>query len=99
MRNQVSFFRIAVRDCFGWQTLPAPLVNEGRFSCPYIPTGIYTEARSLSNLQFQTQEDGVKAAPLPEDIRRLGAEGVNQTRRDAKLKSYRLLKELMGFHY
>lgn len=35
----------------------ATLVNEGRFSYPYIPTGIYAEIRSLSNLRFQTQEE------------------------------------------
>lgn len=35
----------------------ASLVNEGRFSYPYIPTGIYAEIRSLSNLRFQTQEE------------------------------------------
>lgn len=33
------------------------LVNEGRFSYPYIPTGIYAEIRNLSNLRFQTQEE------------------------------------------
>lgn len=32
------------------------LVNEGRFSYPYIQTGIYAEIRSLSNLYFQMQE-------------------------------------------
>ena len=35
----------------------AALVNEGRFSYPYIPAGIYAEIRSLSNLRFQTQEE------------------------------------------
>ncbi len=35
----------------------ATLVNEGRFSYPYIPTGIYAEIRSLSNLRLQTQEE------------------------------------------
>ena len=97
----------------------AALVNEGRFSYPYIPTGIYAEVRSLSNLRFQTQEEitriknriarwfaiyfpeykdvygdlkavsgrmVLKVAPLPEDIRKLGAEGVNQIWRDAKLR-------------
>ena len=96
----------------------AALVNEGRFSYPYIPAGIYAEIRSLSNLRFQTQEEltriknriarwfaiyfpeykdvygdlkavsgrmVLKAAPLPEDIRKLGVEGVNQIWRDAKL--------------
>ena len=97
----------------------AALVNEGRFSYPYIPTGIYAEIRGLSNLRFQTQEEltriknriarwfaiyfpeykGVygdlkavsgrmvlKVAPLPDDIRELGAEGVNRIWRDAKLR-------------
>ena len=97
----------------------AALVNEGRFSYPYIPTGIYAEMRSLSNLRFQTQEEVtriknriarwfaiyfpeykdvyrdlkavsgrmiLKAAPLPEDIGKLGVEGVNQIWRDAKLR-------------
>ena len=35
----------------------AGLVNEGRFSYPYIPTGIYAEIRNLSNLRIQTQEE------------------------------------------
>lgn len=35
----------------------ASLVNEGRFFYPYIPTGIYAEIRSLSNLRFQAQEE------------------------------------------
>ncbi|EOS45364.1 hypothetical protein C810_02638 [Lachnospiraceae bacterium A2] len=97
----------------------AALVNEGRFSYPYIPTGIHAEIRSLSNLRFQTQEEltrirnrlarwfaiyfpeykGVygdlkavsgrmvlKEAPLPEDIRKLGVEGVDRIWRDAKLR-------------
>ena len=97
----------------------AGLVNEGRFSYPYIPTGIYAEIRSLSNLRFQAQEELTRAknriarwfsiyfpeykdvyrdlkavsgrmvlqvAPLPEDIRKLGVEGVNRIWRDAKLR-------------
>ena len=97
----------------------AALVNEGRFSYPYIPTGVYAEIRSLSNLRFQTQEEltriknriarwfaiyfpeykdvyrdlmavsgrmVLKEAPLPEDIRKLGAEGVNRIWREAKLR-------------
>ena len=97
----------------------AALVNEGRFSYPYIPTGIYAKIRNLSNLRFQTQEELtriknriarwfsiyfpeyqdvygdlkavsgrmiLKVAPLPEDIRRLGVEGVNLIWRDAKLR-------------
>ena len=35
----------------------AALANEGHFSYPYIPTGIYAEIRSLSNLRFQTQKE------------------------------------------
>ena len=97
----------------------AALVNEGRFSYPYIPTGIYAEIRSLSNLRFQTQKELtriknriarwfaiyfpeykdvygsltaisgrmiLKVAPLPEDMKKLGEEGVNQIWRDAKLR-------------
>ncbi len=97
----------------------AALVNEGRFSYPYMPVGIYAEIRSLSNLRFQTQEEltriknriarwfaihfpeykGVyrdlkavsgrmvlKVAPLPEDILKLGVEGVNRIWRNAKLR-------------
>ena len=97
----------------------AGLVNEGRFSYPYIPTGVYAEIRSLSNLRFQGQEEltrtknriarwfsiyfpeykdvyrnlkavsgrmVLKVAPLPEDIRKLGVEGVNRIWRDAKLR-------------
>lgn len=89
----------------------AALVNEGRFSYPYILIGIYTEIRSLSNLRYQTHEELTRAknliarwfsiyfpeykvvygdvkavsgrkvlqvAPLPEDIKELGAKGVNQ---------------------
>ena len=97
----------------------AALVNEGRFSYPYMPVGIYAEIRSLSNLRFQTQEEltriknrlarwfsiyfpeykdvyrdlkaasgrmVLKEAPLPEDIKKLGAEGVNLIWRNAKLR-------------
>lgn len=97
----------------------AALVNEGRFSYPYIPTGVYAEIRNLSNLRFQTQEELIriknriarwfsihfpeyknvygdvkavsgrmvlKVAPLPEDIVKLGVDGVNQIWRDAKLR-------------
>ncbi len=97
----------------------AALVNEGRFSYPYMPVGIYAEIRSLSNLRFQTREEltriknrlarwfsiyfpeykdvygdlkavsgrmVLKVAPLPEDILKLGAEGVNQIWRDRKLR-------------
>lgn len=104
----------------------AALVNEGRFSYPYIPTGIYAEIRSLSNLRFQTQEELtrirnriarwfaiyfpeykdvygdlmavsgrmiLKEAPLPEDIRMLGVNGVNQIWRNAKLRARRWNEE------
>ena len=98
----------------------AALVNEGRFSYPYIPTGIYAEIRNLSNLRFQTQEEitriknriarwfsiyfpeykevygkpdaisgmmVLKQAPLPEDIVRLGVNGINQIWRNVKLRA------------
>ena len=97
----------------------AGLVNEGRFSYPYIPTGVYAEIRNLSNLRFQAQEELTRAknrlarwfaiyfpeykdvyrdikavsgrmvlqvAPLPDDIRKLGVEGINRIWRDAKLR-------------
>ena len=98
----------------------AALVNEGRYSYPYIPTGIYAEIRSFSNLRLQTQEeitriknriarwfsiyfpeirdvyknpDSVsglmilKVAPLPQDIVKLGVDGINKIWRDAKLRA------------
>ena len=37
------------------------LVNEGRFSYPYIPTGVYAKIRSLSNMRFQAQEELTRA--------------------------------------
>ena len=91
----------------------------GHYCYPYIPTGVYAEIRSLSNLRFQTQEEitriknriarwfaiyfpeykdvygdlkavsgrmVLKVAPLPEDIREPGVEGVNKIWRDAKLR-------------
>ena len=39
----------------------AGLVNEGRFSYPYIPIGVYAEIRNLSNLRFQAQEELTRA--------------------------------------
>ena len=39
----------------------AGLVNEGRSSSPYIPTGVYAEIRNLSNLRFQSQEELTRA--------------------------------------
>ena len=35
----------------------AGLVNEGRFSYPYIPEGVYAEIRSLSGLRMQAQSE------------------------------------------
>lgn len=35
----------------------AALVNEGRFSYPYIPTGIYAEIRRLIEPSLPTQEE------------------------------------------
>jgi len=34
----------------------AGLINEGRFSYPYLPEGVYAELRTASNLRFQAQE-------------------------------------------
>ncbi len=97
----------------------AALVNEGRYSYPYIPEGIYAEVRNLSNLEVQNQsqliriknriarwfsiyfpnyksvyrDPGAKSglmilekAPLPQDIVKLGVDGVNRIWRDAKLR-------------
>ena len=106
----------------------AGLVNEGRFSYPYIPIGVYAEIRNLSNLRFQAQEELTRAknrlarwfsiyfpeykdvyrdikavsgrmvlqmAPLPEDIRKLGVEGVNRIWRDAKLREIPYIDKLL----
>lgn len=106
----------------------ASLVNEGRFSYPYIPTGIYAEIRSLSNLRFQAKEELtriknriarwfsiyfpeykdvyesveavsgmmiLKTNPLPEDIKKLGVEGVNRIWRGAKLRAAGLKRARM----
>ncbi len=35
----------------------AGLINEGCFSYPYLPEGVYAELRSASNLRFQAQEE------------------------------------------
>jgi len=97
----------------------AGLVNEGRYSYPYIPEGVYADIRNLSNLRLQAQGELtriknriarwfsiyfpnykdvygkpdalsglmiLKKAPLPEDIIKLGVDGVNKIWRDAKLR-------------
>lgn len=35
----------------------AGLINEGRYSYPYIPEGVYAEIRTASNLRFQAQAE------------------------------------------
>ena len=98
----------------------AGLVNEGRYSYPYLPEGIYADLRTASNLRFRLQKDIIKTmnhmsrwfsiyfpeystvygkidavsglmiikqAPTPEEIVALGAAGVNQIWRDAKLRA------------
>lgn len=45
----------------------AALVNEGRFSYPYKPTGIYVEIRSLSNLRLQIQEEIMRIKTVLQD--------------------------------
>lgn len=35
----------------------AGLINEGRFSYPYLPEGVYAELRTASNLRFQAQAE------------------------------------------
>ena len=97
----------------------AALVNEGRFSYPYIPEGVYAELRSLAGQRDRAQEQITRAknqiarwfsiyfpnykdvyrkldtksgmlilktAPLPEDIVKLGVEGVNRIWREAKFR-------------
>ena len=97
----------------------AALVNEGRFSYPYIPEGVYAELRSLAGQRDRAQEQITRAknqiarwfsiyfpnykdvyrkldtksgmlilktAPLPEDIMKLGVEGVNRIWREAKFR-------------
>ena len=97
----------------------AALVNEGRYSYPYIPEGIYAEIRVLSGLRTRAQSELtrlknqiarwfsiyfpnykdvygnagavsglmiLRQAPLPEDIVKLGVEGVNRIWRDAKMR-------------
>lgn len=49
----------AKNDCKDPKTIAA-LVNEGKFSYPYIPDGIYAEIRNLSNLRLQTQEELIR---------------------------------------
>ena len=97
----------------------AALVNEGRYSYPYIPEGIYAEIRVLSGLRTRAQSELtrlknqiarwfsiyfpnykdvygsagaisglmiMRQAPLPDDIVKLGVEGVNRIWRDAKMR-------------
>ena len=97
----------------------AALVNEGRYSYPYIPEGIYAEIRVLSGLRTRAQSELtrlknqiarwfsiyfpnykdvygsagaisglmiLRQAPLPDDIVKLGVEGVNRIWRDAKMR-------------
>jgi transposase len=99
--------------------LIAALVNEGRYSYPYIPSGVYADLRVLSGLRDRAQSEltrlknriarwfsiyfpnykdvygdmgavsglmVLRQAPLPEDIVKLGAEGVNRIWRDAKMR-------------
>jgi len=99
--------------------LIAALVNEGRYSYSYIPSGVYADLRVLSGLRDRAQSEltrlknriarwfsiyfpnykdvygdmgavsglmVLRQAPLPEDIVKLGAEGVNRIWRDAKMR-------------
>jgi transposase len=95
------------------------LVNEGRFSYPYIPEGVYAELRSLAgqldraesqlirlknqiarwfSIYFPNYKDVYRkldaksglmilnVSPLPNDIVKLGVDGVNRIWREAKLR-------------
>ena len=97
----------------------AGLVNEGRYSMPYLPEGLYAELRSLNNLRMMNTEEKTRClnrlerwlsiyfpeyhtvykdvsgvgslllleqAALPEDVIRLGADGINKIWRAAKLR-------------
>ena len=97
----------------------AGLVNEGRYSIPYLPEGIYADLRNLNNLRLRNTEEKTRCinrlerwlsihfpefntvfkdvccsaglllleqAPLPEDVVKLRAEGVNEIWRSAKLR-------------
>lgn len=98
----------------------AKLVNDGRYSYPYIPEDVYAELRTASNLRFRLTSELIavknriqrwfsiyfpeyqtvygsfdaissimilKKAALPEDIIALGAEEINRTWREAKLRA------------
>lgn len=97
----------------------AALVNEGRFSYPYMPEGVYAELRSLSGQLDRVESQLIRlknqiarwfsiyfpnyknvyrkldaksglmilqVSPLPGDIVKLGADGVNRIWREAKLR-------------
>lgn len=97
----------------------AALVNEGRFSYPYMPEGVYAELRSLSGQLDRAESQLIRlknqiarwfsiyfpnyknvyrkldaksglmilqVSPLPGDIVKLGADGVNRIWREAKLR-------------
>lgn len=38
----------------------AALINEGRYSYPYIPEGVYAEVRNLSNMEIQNQSQLIR---------------------------------------
>ena len=97
----------------------AALVNEGRFSYPHMPEGVYAELRSLSGQIDRAESQLIRlknqiarwfsiyfpnyknvyrkldaksglmilqVSPLPGDIVKLGADGVNRIWREAKLR-------------
>lgn len=97
----------------------AALVNEGRFSYPHMPEGVYAELRSLSGQLDRAESQLIRlknqiarwfsiyfpnyknvyrkldaksglmilqVSPLPGDIVKLGADGVNRIWREAKLR-------------
>lgn len=47
-------------------------MKNGRYSTSYLPSGVYAESRE---------------APLPQDIPKIGAGGINQIWRDAKVRA------------
>ena len=70
----------------------AGLVREGRYSTSYLPEGVYAEIREAyleCYKDFDTASGMMvlEHAPLPEDIIKLGAGGINELWRKAKLRA------------
>ena len=79
--------------------LIANLVKDGNYGMPYLPEKVYAELRRLSMFREQLTEDRnrrkidgafcmavLKEAPFPEDILKLGGEGIREIWHQAKLR-------------